>query len=337
MKVTIKDIAREAGVSISSVSLVLNEKDCRISQSTKDKIKEIARKYNYKVNQTARSLVTKESKILGLIIPDIENLFFSKLTKELESYCRAFGYFLITVNSNDELRKEIQLITLLESRNIDGLFIVVSNESFNKPQTLKMYLSKLTIPFVMIDRIYPDFNCNKIYFDNKLGVSLAINHFYKKGHRNIGCIAGGKENTHGISRLLSYYESMKKLNCTVENEYVYYGDYHFESGYLAGESFVNSDITGIFICNDMMTLGFMKYLHEINKTIPEHISIISYDNILYPFMLGNEVTSIEQNVSELAKHATDILIENITHPNIDKKTICLAPTLIEKDSVKDIS
>lgn len=336
MKVTIKDIAKEAGVSIGAVSLVLNGKKCRVSQETKDRIFEVAKRNNYVVNQAARSLVTKESKILGLIIPDIENLFFSKLAKELEILCRSFGYFLIVVNSDDKLESELNLIRLLESRNIDGLFIVVSNESYAQQEAMENTLSSLTIPFIMIDRTYSDFNCNKVYFDDRLGVSMAIHNLYENGHRKIACIAGGDDNTQKSTRLESYYDVMKELNCEVKDNYVFQGDYRFESGYLAGKYFQDCDITGIFICNDMMSLGYMKYLDESNSKIPDKISIISYDNVFYPLISGIKITSIEQNVKELVQNAMEVLVSNIANKDNEKQEICLKPLLIKQDSVKKI-
>ena len=130
MKITIKDIAKEANVSVTTVSLVLNHKPCRVAQETRDNIMAIAKKHHYRVNQSARSLVTKESKLLGLIIPDIENIFFSSLSKNIEEYCRKKGYALMIMNTNDKASDDLMLLDLLVSRGVDGLFITVSNESF---------------------------------------------------------------------------------------------------------------------------------------------------------------------------------------------------------------
>ena len=152
MKVTIKDIAKKAGVSVSTVSLVLNDRPCRVAQQTRDTIKDIAKQYNYKVNQTARSLVTRKSNILGLIIPDIENLFFSALCKRMEEYLRELGYALMIVNSNDHAADDSMLIDLLVSRGVDGLGITVSNESY-QDETIRKKLASLSIPYVMIDRM----------------------------------------------------------------------------------------------------------------------------------------------------------------------------------------
>ena len=158
---------------------MLNDRPCRVAQQTRDTIKDIAKQYNYKVNQTARSLVTRKSNILGLIIPDIENLFFSALCKRMEEYLRELGYALMIVNSNDHAADDSMLIDLLVSRGVDGLGITVSNESF-QDETIRKKLASLSIPYVMIDRMYPDLNCSKVYFDNESGAYMAIEKLSEK-------------------------------------------------------------------------------------------------------------------------------------------------------------
>lgn len=334
LKVTIKDIAKEASVSVSTVSLVLNNKPCRVADSTRKTIKDLAKKYNYKVNQTARSLVTKKSNILGLIIPDIENLFFSSLCKKIEEYCRTLGYALIIVNSNDHKEDDRLLIDLLVSRGVDGLFITVSNESFKDPQEIQKSLSSLTIPYVMVDRFYKELDCNKVYFDNELGAYLAIQKLVACGHSNIACVGISDTSINGSSRVSGYRHAMKQFQKPIKESYVLDGNYRFQGGYECGKQLLDSDVSAIFVCNDMMTLGLMRCFQEHHKLVPHDYSIISYDNTLNPFMQGIEITSIDQNIEKLAITSCKVLIENIVYPNMEKKTICLEPHLIEKDSVK---
>lgn len=334
MKATIKDIAKEANVSVSTVSLVLNNKPCRVANNTRKLIKEVASKYNYKVNQTARSLVTRKSNILGLIIPDIENLFFSALCKKMEEYCRTLGYTLIIVNTNDHKEDDLLLIDLLVSRGVDGLFITVSNESCKDSIEIQKSLTNLNIPYVMIDRFYKELECNKVYFDNALGAYLAIEKLVACGHSKIACVGISDTNVNGSSRVNGYRNAMEQFHKPVKESYVLDGNYRFQGGYACGLKLLDSDITAIFVCNDMMTLGLMRCFQEHHKQVPHDYSIISYDNTLNPFMQGTEITSIDQNVEILAVRACEILIENIKNPSMKAKTICLEPRLIEKDSVK---
>lgn len=337
MKVTIKDIAKEAKVSVTTVSLVLNRKPCRVAQETRDTIFAIAKKYNYRVNQSARSLVTKQSKLLGLIIPDIENIFFSSLSKKIEEYCRKQGYAIMIMNTNDKKEDDILLLDLLVSRGVDGIFMTISNESFQEAQALQNALSNLTIPYVLIDRFYPGMENSRVYFDNEMGVYLAIRHLVEHGHTRIACIGGPEHSKNGTSRVRGYQEAMKLFDCPIKKEYIELGDYRYQSGYEAGKKLIKTDATAIFVCNDMMTLGLIKCLNEHHLRIPEDYSIISYDNLLYPYMQGTEITSIDQNVETLALESCKVLLSHIQDHDLPYDDVRLNPHLIQKDSVKDIN
>lgn len=333
MKTTIKDIAREAGVSPSTVSLVLNKRPCRVALKTRNKIVSIANQSQYQVNQVARSLVTKRSNILGLIIPDIENIFFSALCKRMEEYARAKGYSLIIVNSNDNSEDDCALIDLLISRGVDGIGITVSNTSF-QDRNVYNRLSELSIPFVMIDRIYPTLNCNKVYFDNEMGAYLAIERLVKSGHKRIACIGISSTSVNGASRVNGYRKAMQHFRLPSFDNDVLDGDYRFQGGYACASKLIENRSSAAFICNDMMTLGVLRYFQENKIRVPEDYSIVSYDNTLNPFAIGTKITSIDQNIDTLARMSCDILIENVTKFSASKKNICLQPHLENNGSVR---
>lgn len=337
MKVTIKDIARMAGVSPSSVSLVLNDRPCRISTEKREKIKSIANQYNYSVNQMARSLVTKQTKTLGLIIPDIENIFFSSLAKNIEIFCREQGYALMIVNTNNEYQNDLLVVNLLLSRSVDGLFIIPSDESYKNNEELVETLSTMNIPYVMLDRVYSNIECDKVLFDNEKGAYLAVKHLLEHGHRKIACISSSEFSNNGRLRLNGYLKAMREFNCDINDAYIVEGDYQIESGYRAGNKLLQEDITSVFITNDMMTLGFLKFMHEQKKHIPNDYSLVSYDNSIYPYVIGIELTSVDQNTKELSEKACQLLFERIQKPNKPYENICLIPKLIENSSVTTLT
>lgn len=337
MKITIKDIAREAGVSVAAVSLVLNQKDCRIAEATKERIIEVAKKYNYTVNQQARSLVTKKSNVIGLIIPDIENIFFSSLSKKIEEYCRKKGYAIMIVNSDENPKEDIELLHLLVSRGVDGILYTPSNGYGEEYEKIKEYLNSLPIPYVLVDRYLDDIDCNKVYIDNINGSLQAISMLVKSGHKKIGCIGYGvSKYITTNSRVTGYKEAMKQFNLPVDEKYIYDGEYKFVGGYNAGKEIVNSDLTAVFICNDMMTLGFLKYLSEKGKKVPDDYSIISYDNTLQNFVVSPSITTIDQDLGKLARNSCRLLLKNINNPNVQPEVICLNPQLLINESVKKI-
>ncbi|MGX8833045.1 LacI family DNA-binding transcriptional regulator [Amedibacillus sp. YH-ame6] len=334
MKVTIKDIAKEVNVSVSTVSLVLNEKPCRVSKDTRTAILNVAKKYNYQVNQAARSLVTKRSNIIGIIIPDIENLFFSSLCKKLEECCLAKGYMLIIVNSNDKEEEDLRLLNMLVSRGVDGIFITPSNEALVRGERLPQALENLTTPYVVVDRPFENMDACSVSFDNKEGAQLAIAYLIEKGHTKIGCIGSRVSANHnGSTRVQGYLEAMKHAGLEVYDRYIFEGNYRHQDGYEAGVKIMESDLTAVFICNDMMTLGFIQCLSDYQKTYPKDYSIISYDNMINPYIVGDKITAVSQNVMNLAQTSCELMFDLIKHKEVNKKNYKLKPELIEGKSV----
>lgn len=337
MKVTIKDIAKEANVSITTVSLVLNHKKCRVSQETKDKIFNLAKKYNYVVNLNARNLVKQKTSTIGLLIPDIENVFFSSLVKQIEYVCRQNNYSLIIVNSDEKQENDENLLNLLVSRGVDGLLMVISNESLDDDNSVSSLIKNLPVPYVMIDRYFKDINSNKVYFDNNLGAYEIVNHLIENGHKKIGCITSPTYNVNGSHRVKGYVKAMNEHSLEIKEEYIFQGNFQFDSGYEAGAYFKDSDVTAVFSCNGMMTLGLCKYFNDNNVSIPDDISVVTYDNVLNHYMIGTAITAIKQDIPTLAENACKVLFDQIDNKSIENKTVILTPELIINKSVKKIN
>lgn len=331
MSITIKEIARLAGVSPSSVSLVLNNRPNRISEKKKNLILQIANDNQYIPNAAARSLVTRKNNTFGLLIPDIENPFFSKLSKTLELQLRAEGYSLIIVNSNDTFEGDMILIDLLAAKGIDGLFVVISNESYLHQDIIEQKLTQLNLPFVMVDRIFDSFSCNKIYFDNVEGSYIATKYLLEKGHRKIACICNTFISHNSLSRIHGYRNAMMEYGIKVPKEYIIPANYRIEGGYEAAKQILDTDCTAIFVCNDMMTLGILRYFSEQDIHVPEDYAIVSYDNLLSDYLFGIEISSVNQDVEELGIKAWNIMKEAArqdTRKETKQKEICLMPTLV---------
>lgn len=328
MSMTLKEIARQAGVSPSSVSLVLNNKPNRISEQTRNLIRKIAKENQYRPNVMAQSLVTRQTKMLGLIIPDIENLFFSKLAKTLEMEVRKEGYTLVIVNSNDSYQEDTLLIDLLISRGIDGLFLVISNEAYLHQKELEGKLTQFPVPFVMIDRVM-DFPCNKVYFDNVTGSYLATKYLLEQGHRRISCICNTYISNNALSRINGYRMAMEEYGIKVPKEYIIPANYRMEGGYQAGEQIMKMDCTAIFVSNDMMALGLLKKFMEYGVRVPEDYMIVSYDNLLSDFLFGIKISSVDQDIKELGIRSWKLLKSCLqAEEEMDSQEICLSPKLI---------
>ena len=207
-KVTLKDIARETGLSESAVSQVLNNRPCRLSEESKERIRATAQRLNYRVNQVARSLAMRRSSTIGLIVPDIENPFFSSLAKRLEGCCREAGYGLLITNSDDRSDYDCEQLERLDSRGVDGIVFVPSNEIMDDEGRLMGVLSGLSVPYVMVDRVIEDAACDKVFVDNEWGAHQAVDYLIERGHTRIGCLARTARTQNGRLRLRGYENAL---------------------------------------------------------------------------------------------------------------------------------
>ena len=334
MNIKLKDIAQVTGVSITTVSLVLNNKPIRVSEEKRQEILKTAKNMNYTVNIAARTLVTKKSHVLGLIVPDIENVFFSKLTKHLEEICLENNYILLILISNDRLASDLLLLDILISRQVDGIFLCPSNEAFNSSDLTKK-LDEIATPVILVDRVFSDSHLNKVYFDNESGAYGAVSYLIENGHKKIAIIAPPAESKMRNSRLSGYLKALEDNNIPQDDTIIYYGDYKFKSGYQIAQEILKTDATAVFSCNDMMTLGFLKAIQEKKKQIPKDISIVSYDNILDDFTFGLEITSVIQDTGLLAQESFKAYQKFIKSKKV--KDRILKTKMIERGSVLRIT
>ena len=335
-KVTLKQIAREVGLSPASVSLVLNNRPCRISEENRRRIKEVASRERYIPNQIARSLVTQQSKTLGLIVPNIESRFFSSLAKNLEQRCRAEGYALFITNSDGLAENDLELLNLLVTRGVDGLFLVVSDEA---PDDRALFdeLSSLTIPYVMVDRVMDELPCDKVMFDHELGGYMATRYLLQQGHRRIACMVNAAKTVTGRKRLSGYLRALRESGMEPDLSLVVESEYYISSAYEAAEHVLASDATAVFASSDNITLGLLKRLHENGRRVPRDYSLVSYDNSAADALFEPSLTSIEQNVSELSHHAVRLMMRRLGNPGIESVERVLKPHLVIKESVASLA
>jgi len=325
-RITIKDIAKLANVSPATVSLVLNDKKTRISDKTSNLIKKIARNNNYLPNFNAKSLVSGETKTIGLIIPDIENPFFAGLAKILELELKIHKYSLIIISSDDNHENDINAIKILNLRSVDGFLLVLSTESYNYCDKIKNVLTNLKKPYVLVDRIFPEINCSKVSFNNYLGEYLATKHIIKKGYKKIGFIAPPKTHQYERERKSGFLKAMREENILIDEKKIKNGNFRFDDGYKLTEELLKEEIDAIVVSNDIMAYGAIKKINETGKKIPEDIALIGYDDLLYSDMLV-ALTTIRQDKFLLGKEAIRILLKTLKDSNYIEE-ILLTPELI---------
>ena len=326
-KVTLKDIAREVGLSPTAVSLVLNDRPCKISAESRRRIKEVARRKRYIPNQIARSLVTQHSQTLGLVVPNIESRFFSSFARSLERFI---------TRSDDSATNDSELVRLLANRGADGLFVVASDEP-TADRALASTLSSLPMPYVMVDRLIEDLACDKVAFNNDEGGYLATSHLLRAGHRRVACIVNASSNT-GRRRLDGYLRALAEWGVEPDPGLVFVSAYYIADAYATSEALLATDATAVFASSDNIALGLLKRLYERGLRVPRDYSVVSYDNSAADVLFEPALTSIEQNVDELAAAALEILFRRLSEEGSGELGApverVLEPRLVIKDSVR---
>ena len=332
MRTTIKDIASKTNLSVTTVSLVLNNKPSKISQKTRELVLATAREMNYMPNQLAVGLIKKRTKTLGLIVSDIRNDFFSSLAKGIEGECRRKGWTLILCNSNDYHDRDMEYINVLASKSVDGILYCMSIDSDyqNFKQSFDL-LNHLHIPFVLLDRTYPLPYQAAVKMDHAQGGYLAAHHLIELGHRRIACVTGPHYLEDSISRLKGYQKALSEAGIPFDPSIIYEGSYDASSGESAVDSLLGKNFSAIFAFNDMMAFGVCRGLKRHGLSVPSDVSVVGYDDIFLAEALEVPLTTIKQPVGEMGCAATRKIIAMIENEPFAEDTL-FKPELIIRSS-----
>lgn len=333
--VTIKDIARELDLSYSSVSLALND-DPRIKKQTKERVKLKAKEMGYQRNARARALVMNKSEMIGFILPDIENPFFSSLIRGAEEIAFNRGFNLVICNTNWNIELEAKHLNLVIERKIDGILLVSCNEP---NPTLERVLS-LKLPLVFVSSPYPDADANFVGTDSEHGGYLAAKHLLDLGHKKF-VVIGGRFNSEAIiQRFNGYKRALSEYNIPLEKSDVYLGDFSVDCGYNNIKKILidRHDFTAVLAFDDLLAIGIMNGLKESGLRIPSDISVIGFDNIEAASFKGIDLTTISMDKSRMGKLAVDMLLDdlNCKHESCVKKKIVLEQELIIRKSTAPV-
>ncbi|MFV0504065.1 MAG: LacI family DNA-binding transcriptional regulator [Lachnospirales bacterium] len=333
---TLKDIAKEAGVSIMTVSNVINGKDNRVSKSTKKKITSIIEKHNYIPNSTARSLSVKSSKIILVVLPyleegNVQNYYITTFLSYIQNEISKRNYFVMLYSTNDY--KEISFAA--SSWNVDGIIFLLSSVS-SKALAMDKFIKK---PLVLMD-YYSEEVKNKylnVYVDDFKGGYTQTKYLIDKGHEKIA-FAGLKDNSLVLQqRFLGYEKAMEDNNIKTRKDMIYYCNIDFESGVKLGNALIKSihKQSAIVCTSDLLALGIMESYRQKNLKLPQDLSIIGFDDLDLCKFVTPSLTSISQNIRFKAQETVNLLIDNIE--NISKnKVVKIDVNLVERESVYNL-
>ncbi|OHX51681.1 transcriptional regulator [Planococcus faecalis] len=325
---TIRDVAKEAELSIATVSRYLNGKGY-VSQKAEIKIRDVMNRLDFKPNEIARSLSNKKTNTIALIIPDILNPFFPELVVAIEGVAKERGYSLVLINTQEEFLHSSGFWRSLESRYIDGLILA----SFQFTEEVQKGMENIKLPFVTIDRAAGENNNNSIGIDNYKGAKMAVEHLIEVGCKNIVHISGPKTYPSSSDRLLGYIDAMKE-RFPDQKAFFYEGNFSLESGYDLTKQLIieNKGYDGIFLANDFMAIGAIKALKEMKVNVPEEMAIIGFDGIKLTEMVDPEISTIKQPIYALGAKATTRLINIIEKKENQNLYSKLEVRLMKKES-----
>jgi LacI family transcriptional regulator len=328
--VTIKDIARRAGVSPSVVSRALNNK-YGVKESTKELIKAIAKEMNYYPNAAARRLVTQKSGMIGVVMADISEPFYAQIIKGMEYVASRTGYTLLFSNSYDDLEKTDVLQKMIVAENVDGLVIVGSNV---QDKDFTWLLRKKKIPFVLIERNFDDNNVNCIWIDNKKAAYQATRFLLEKGHRIIAHITGSLQNQVAAERLAGYKQALNEFGLPDSDRLVFHGNYVCQDGYQGMKDIIKiqPDCTGVFVANDSMAYGALQAIQEAGLVVPKDFAVVGFDDLEFSAFTNPPLTTIRQPRYEMGKKSMEVLTGILQGEENSGIKLCLPFELIIRNS-----
>ena len=335
MTVTIYDVAREAGVSMATVSRVVNNNP-NVKPQTRKKVFEAIERLGYRPNAVARGLASKKTTTVGVVIPDISNSIFSEVARGIEDIANMYHYNIILCNSDKRKEKEIRVINTLLEKQVDGLLFMggaVTEDHLQAFQTSQVPIvlcgtsdEHNTMPSVDIDHQAAAYDSVKLLIDN--------------GHRKIGMISGTLQDpANGFARYQGYKQALEEAGIPVSENLVRIGNYKYESGYEVMKYFLElaDRPTAIFAATDEMAIGAIHAIQDYGLKVPEDISVISVDNIRMASMVRPELTTVAQPMYDIGAVSMRLLTKLMKKEPVDLEKVVLPHEIIHRKSVAQLS
>lgn len=336
MKVRIKDIAQAAGVSPTAVSQVLNNRPCRLADATKEKILRVAREMKFQNQDKVSVEQIGNIKTIGIIIPGVGK-YFCELAYAISEQLFLKGYTVFQCMVGDDLQRCYKALESLTCKNVDGVIVIppCTNKKDTKLPKMLKSLQNSGVPMILVDRAVYSVFCDFVTMDNKLGGGLATEYLIEHGHQKIGCIMGNKETYTSRKRIDGYKNALVKNGISYNEELVCFGDFSKENGYIKAAGLIKKGVTAIFAGNDEIAMGIYEYAKDNDIKIPQDLSVIGYDNTDYCDVLTPPLTSIEQNIDQLAEKITEVMLMNIDKTDTEDTptNYYYTPVLIKRNSV----
>jgi LacI family transcriptional regulator len=322
---TIREVADKAGVSLTTVSHVINNTRF-VAEETRQRVLTAMQELHYRPNALARSLRRGKTNTLGLILPDSANPFFAEVAHSIEDAAFQLGYSVILCNTEGDSKKEFFYVDVLSKKQVDGIIFMASGD---QADSLDFIISQ-NLPVVVVDRDLPNVVADAVLTNNCQGGYQATHHLLDLGHRRIAIIAGPSNLTPSAERVTGYREALKDYGITPDERLVLRGDYHPESGFQSATFLFNlpEPPTAIFACNDLMALGVLRAAATFGRRVPQDLSVVGFDNIELSNYSHPPLTSVTQRKDEIGFQAATILVRRIVDKTSPPARLILPTELV---------
>ncbi|MDR1580624.1 MAG: LacI family transcriptional regulator [Synergistaceae bacterium] len=337
MAVTIKDIAKKCKVSITTVSRTINGVTEGVGEETRNRVLKAIKDTGYRPNSIARSMITKKTYTVALVIPDICNPFWAELARGVGDACASGGYHLFLCNTDGSSKEEREQVQFLRESRVDGIIFTTQNEEEDNADIKQFIREKY--PVVLVERYIKDFKPPLLVtINNRGGIKKLVDYLICRGHKKIAYIGGPKLAANAAMRLEGYREGLAANGIQYKAPLVSAGDYKLGSGYEATVGFLRSqkdNFTAIIAANDLMAIGACGAISDAGLSVPRDISVAGFDNLPLSAMIRPHITSMGVSIHQLGKMAAELLLERLSGV-MEERHIFMECALSERNSVRGI-
>lgn len=331
---TITDVAKQAGVSVSTAARVLSGIGYA-AEDTRKLVLEAAKELGYVPNHIARSLRTRRTKMIGLLIGDVENPFYSTIAKHVEAVAKDTGYHVVLCNSNDDPDAEKQYLDLLEGMRIDGLIITPTIRNRRALARLR----QKGIVIIQVDRRVEGLGADAILVDNEAGAMAAVSHLIEAGHSRIGILPGDLDVPTARQRLAGYERALKEHGIVVRDRLIKAGSFHREHAIEDATELIGAmpAPTAIFAANNILAEACLLALEDLGLRVPSDISLVAFDDVPWMSMVNPPVTTVRQPIADMARGAVELLLRRLREDEPGAaNTMVFRSELLDRGSVAPV-
>jgi DNA-binding LacI/PurR family transcriptional regulator len=328
---SLQEVARQAKVSIATVSRVLNKSD-KVVPETRAVVEQALRDLDYRPSRVARRLRMKDghAHLVGLIIPDIQNPFYAEIARGVEDAAYGAEYALLLCNSDENLDKERFYLEVMRAESVDGIVL----PPFDETDAAVIEMVKTGMPIVCVDRSLSKVKTDLVEVDNYQGAFDAVVHLLDKGHKSIGLIEGRSEVSTSRERRRGYVDALATRGIEPRKELMRAGDFKQESGRVLTNELLalKKRPSALFVCNNLMTVGALSALHQRGIRVPQEVAVVGFDDLPWAEALDPPPTVVRQPAYEVGKQAMELLLRRIIEPTRLPVTVRLLPELVVRRS-----